>query len=366
MKLVIQSESRVWGGNEKWLLMVGQGLAARGHDVVCSCMPDVPVAARAAAAGLRLTHARPGADADLPRALGFARMLRRERPDAVLLSSFRRSFWGGWACRVAGVPRVVERLGIELDLPARWKYRKAFRDYIHALIVNSSAIRARWLRSAPWFPADEVHVVLNGVRPPSLAFSSLRTELGLPDDAPLIAGAGWLERRKGFDVLLAAFASLADRHAHLAIAGEGPLAAALRAQAASLQVADRVHWLGYRRDLENVLLGADVFALSSRREGMANVMLEAMAARCLVVATDISGVREALAARHGRPEAGWIVASDDVPAMARALDQALAALHTAPGTQRLEELHWRVLHWFNPERTVLETERVLWGRTGGG
>mgnify|MGYP006201734831 CR=1 FL=1 len=145
MKLVIQSDSRIWGGNEKWLLLVGAGLAGRGHDVVVSCKPASPVAERAAAAGLRITHRRPGGDADVPRAIGFALMLRRERPDAVLLSAFKRAFWGGWACRRAGVGRVVERLGIEHDLPPRWKYRKAFRDYIDALIVNSMVIRHRWL-----------------------------------------------------------------------------------------------------------------------------------------------------------------------------------------------------------------------------
>ena len=364
MKLVIQSDSLVWGGNEKWLLMVGQGLAQRGHEVIVSCHAGRPVAERARAAGLRVTHWRPGGDADLPRALGFALLLRRERPDAVLLSALKRAFWGGWACRFAGITRVVERLGIEHDLPARWKYRKAFRDYIDALIVNSSAIRERWLRSAPWFPAAEVHVVLNGVRPPALASSSLRAELGIPADAPVVAAAGWLERRKGFDVLLAAFAARADTRARLVIAGTGADGAQLRAQAASLGVAERVHWLGFRHDLDIVLLGADVFVLPSRREGMANVMLEAMAAGCLVVATDVSGVREALAAREQRPEAGWIVPSEDVPAMAAALDRALAALSADEGRCRLEELRWRVEHWFSPEVTVEHTEQVLSAGSG--
>jgi hypothetical protein len=143
MRLVVQSDSRIWGGNEKWLLLVSRGLAERGHDVVVSCKPGGEVAERARSAGLRISHRRPGGDADLPRALGFAQLLRRERPDAVLLSAFKRVFWAGWASRVAGVPRVVERLGIEHGLPRQWKYRKAFRDYIDAMIVNSSAIRAR-------------------------------------------------------------------------------------------------------------------------------------------------------------------------------------------------------------------------------
>lgn len=368
MKLVIQSDSRIWGGNEKWLLLVGRGLAGRGHDVLVSCKPASPVAERAAAAGLRITHRRPGGDADLPRALGFTLMLRRERPDAVLLSAFKRAFWGGWACHVAGVPRVVERLGIEHDLPPKWKYRKAFRDYIDALIVNSSVIRERWLDAAPFFPADEVHVVLNGVRRPSRARSAIRDELGIPSGAPLVAAAGRLERRKGFDVLLDAFAAARPASAHLLIAGDGEDEGALRAQAEALGVSARIHWLGFRTDLDGVLLGSDVFVLPSRREGMANVMLEAMAADCLVVATDISGVGEALGAREGREAAGWIVPPEDAPAMGSALSEALAAVGREAGHRRLAETRWRVDHWFAPERTVEETERVLRGpaRAGGG
>jgi glycosyltransferase involved in cell wall biosynthesis len=361
MKVVVQSDARIWGGNEKWLLMVSTGLARRGHDVLVSCRRGGAVEERARAAGLRITHARPAGDADLVRALGFARMLRRERPDAVLLSAFKRAFWGGWAARRAGVDRVVERLGIEQDLPRKWKYRHAFRHYIDALIVNSGVIRDRWLASAPWFPGSEVHVVLNGVRPPERTDSTLRDELGIPDGAPLVVGAGRLERRKGFDLLLEALAGSPRGATRLAIAGRGDAESALRDRAVELGLSGRVHWLGFRRDMHNVLGAADVFVLPSRKEGMANVMLEAMAAGSLVVATDISGVREALGAREGRPAAGWIVPSDDAAAMSGALTEAVEALGTERARELRGELRWRVEHWFAPERTVADTERVLLG-----
>jgi glycosyltransferase involved in cell wall biosynthesis len=362
VKVVIHSNSRIWGGNEKWLLMVAEGLADRGHEVLISCKPARPVAERARAAGLRVTHARPGGDADVFRALGFAAMVRRERPDAVLLTAFKRVFWAGWAARRAGVSRVVQRLGIEHDLPASWKYRHAFAHYVDALIVNSRVIRDRWLTSARDFPPEEVHVVLNGVRRPERTVSTLREELGLPPSEPVVAGAGRLEERKGFDLLLGAFAATGGERAHLVVAGEGEEGPALRSRARALGVADRVHWLGFRRDLDNVLLGCDVFVLPSRAEGMANVMLEAMAAGCPVVATDISGVREAIGELEGRPPAGWIVPVD-AGALGAGLRAALdvAADPSALGALR-KEAAWRVAHWFSPESTVAATERVLAGR----
>jgi len=363
VRVVIQSDARIWGGNEKWLVMVGEGLAARGHDVLVSCRAGAPVSRRAAGRGLRVTHRRPGADADLFRALGFLLMLRREHPDVVLLTAFKRSFWGGWAARRARVARVVERMGVDQGLPDRWKYRHAFRHYIDGMIVNSADIKARWLASAPWFPEHEVHVVLNGVRRPAAEPGTLRAELGLAADVPLVMGAGRLEERKGFDVLLDAFARVPLPAARLAIAGDGRAEAALRSQAEGLGIADRVHWLGFRPELPTLLLDGDVFALPSRKEGMANVMLEAMAGGALVVATDISGVREALDAREGRPAAGWIVPPDDAVAMGAALTEALTGLRdgTAEALRRLEETGWRVDHWFSPERTIEETERALEG-----
>src|SRR5690606_31731024 len=109
-----------------------------------------------------LVRERPRGDLDVVSALRCAWRLRRERADAVLLTSWKRIFWGGWAARRAGVRRLVVRLGLVRSLPESRKYQVAFRRYVDALIVNSQEVRARWLRSAPWFPAEAVHLVLNG------------------------------------------------------------------------------------------------------------------------------------------------------------------------------------------------------------
>lgn len=356
-RVVLQSDSRIFGGNEKWLSRVAEGLAARGHDVLVSCRPGAPVHETMRRLGIRTTHQRPGPDADFARTIGFARMLTREKPHAVLLTAFKRSFQGGWAARRARVPRVVERMGIEQPLPDRWKYRYAFRHYIDALIVNAQAIRERWLASAPWFAADEVHVIVNGVTRPSSGRAGLRAELELPEAVPLIAAAGRLEHRKGMDLLLSAFAQ-AGPVAHLALAGAGPDEEALRAQAEALGVADRVHWLGHRPDFAERLAGVDLFVLPSRREGMANVVLEAMAAEVLVVSADVSGARDALGAVQGRERAGWIVPVEAADALGVAMRAALAA--DPHEKQRLRaEMRYRVDHWFDPGRMVTEVERVL-------
>jgi glycosyltransferase involved in cell wall biosynthesis len=256
-------------------------------------------------------------------------------------------------------------MGIERVLPHKWKYRHAFRHYIDAMIVNSALIRDRWLESAPWYPAHEVHVVLNGVASPATSSAIVRAELGIDGGHRIIAAAGRLERRKGFDVLLDAFARSGATDAHLVIAGTGDDEAALRAQSAALGIADRVHWLGFRTDMDAVLASADIFVLPSRLEGMANVMLEAMAAGCLIVATDISGVREAIGVTGDRTSAaGWIVDVDDAPAMAVAIDAAMRVMaDDGPVLEQMRaELEFRVATWFSIDGMVTATERALIGR----
>lgn len=368
MKVVIQNSARVWGGNEKWLWQLARGLEARGHRVILSCPPGSPVRRRAEAAGMAATSARPAGALDPVSAMRFARLLKRESPDALLLTSWGKLFWGGWAARRAGVGRVVMRLGIVRPPPRRGATRSALQRYVHAMIVNAPEIRDLWMHEAPWFSADEVHVVLNAVEPSPSAGGVLRSELGVAPDTPLILGVGHLFARKGFDLLIDAFARIPNGAARLVIVGSGPEEPALRARASARGVADRVHLLGARSDVSRILADCDLFVLSSRNEGMANVMLEAMAAGVPVVATEVSGVRTALGEVDGRPAAGWIVRPEDAASLAEGITAALSAAKDRPAerARRVAEARYRIENWFGFERMISHVEQVLFPGIAGG
>lgn len=366
MKLVIQNGSRVWGGNEKWLATLSAGLIARGHEVIVSC-PRGAVRERLGEMGIATTGVRPRGVLDVVSGVAFARWLRRERPDALLLTSWQPLAWSAWAGRRAGVPRIVVRLGIVREHPRRGGRARAFRRWVDAMIVNSAEIRDVWLRSAPDYPAERIHVVMNGLRArdaerPALR-SRLRNELDVAPETLLVGGAGHLAPRKGFDLLLRAFAAAALPDARVVIAGGGDYLRELREMADALGIADRVHFLGHRDDGPDVIGGCDVFVLGSRNEGMANVMLEAMAAGVPVVATDVSGVRRALGAEEGAPPAGWIVPPDDADAMAAALREVADALvaGSARVEKRTDEAMRRIHERFGVERMVRECEAILFG-----
>jgi glycosyltransferase involved in cell wall biosynthesis len=115
-----------------------------------------------------------------------------------------------------------------------------------------------------------------------------------PDGDFVLGYIGQLLRRKNLECLLTAFARLARSRGNLrlTIVGEGPLAGDLRRLAVSLGLDGRVTFTGYRADRLAMLKTFDVLVLPSWREGIPRCLMEAMAARVPVVASDIPGSRE--------------------------------------------------------------------------
>lgn len=367
MKVAFHVDGVEFRGSERQSLLIATGLRDRGHSVVVSCRGGGPVEAAFRDAGITTTSVRPRGDADLFSGAAFTAWLRRERPDAALLTSWVRLFGASLAARAAGVPRIVQRVGGVQDVPARgasgWKYRRGLLRQIDLLVVNSPGLAERFRAQLPALDPARIRIVYNAVeltpRPPA----PVRAEIGAAPEDVLLLAAGGLERRKGFDLLIDALSLVGDPRVRLLIAGSGPDADALRARAAERGVTDRVHLLGQRADLPALFAAADAFVLSSRGDSMANVMLEAMAAGLPVLATDVPGTAQALAAREGRPAAGWMVPAGDAEALAEGLRAVLGWLHLggAEARARADEARWRIEHWFGVERMVDGYEAALAG-----
>ncbi|MEL6526746.1 MAG: glycosyltransferase family 4 protein, partial [Chloroflexota bacterium] len=138
-------------------------------------------------------------------------------------------------------------------------------------------------------------------------------------------------------------------NAHLVIAGDGELKHALVHEVAQLGLTDAVHFLGWRDDVPQIMLGLDIFWVPSRWEGFGLVALEAMSKRTPVVASRVSALPEVVADE----ESGLLVPVDDAPALAQAtralLDDRSLRVHMAMvGEDRVESL-------FSVERMAEET-----------
>jgi glycosyltransferase involved in cell wall biosynthesis len=365
MKVAIHLDGPTVRGNERQTIRIAAGLRERGHEVVVSCRRRGPVQDALEAAGVRTTGIRPRGDADLWSAARFAAWLRREAPDAVLLTSWKRAFIGAAAARAAGVPRRLFRLGLTQPLPAGFRGlpdRLALARWCHGVIVNSRAVGEHVRRSLPDLPPERLITILNGIEPQPAAPAALRQTLGLPTDAVIVLALGGAEAIKGFDLIVESAPAL-DPRVHVVLAGGGPpdRRARLLERARELKVAHRIHLLEWRTDVPALLAASDVFVLSSRAEGMSVAMLEAMAAGLPVVAADVGGVWDAIAARDGRPAAGWIVPPEDPRALGAAVDAVFQGLSTG-GMEvraRIGEARWRIDHWFTIARMIDAYEAAL-------
>lgn len=199
--------------------------------------------------------------------------------------------------------------------------KRALRRFDHVVAV-SEEIATELIRSG--VPRRAVSVIANGidVLPASPgARARIRAEFGLLPEAKVLLHIGRLARSKRIDVLLHATAALpAPLRATLLLVGEGEEREQLVALAGQLGVAANVRFCGYRKDVVQLLAAADVFVLSSEKEGLPIAVLEAMATSCPIVATRAGAIPRVV--EDGRD--GWIVPAGDPGALQGALAEALA------------------------------------------
>jgi len=340
MFVAAHNGARIWGGAERATALLLAGLQARGHRVLLLCNDEL-VARRAGEMGVPTRIVPLGGDGAIHHALRLAAMLREMRPDAFIVGTFRKLFLAALGARLARVPRIVVRVGLETDTPRRAKYRLVLARWVDAVVVNATRIRAPF-DALPGLGPKRVFVIHNGVVPPERRQppGALRAQLGIAADATVVGAVARLAGQKRLDRLLRTVAAL-PADVRCVIAGDGEERASLAALAEELGIAGRVHLLGHRDDTGDVLDALDLFVVSSDREGLSNAMLEALAAGVPVVSTAVSGAEDALEPFADGIAPGVIVGMsvDDLASALRQLlgDADLRARMAEAGRRRVAE-----------------------------
>jgi glycosyltransferase involved in cell wall biosynthesis len=263
------------------------------------------------------------------------RELRRFRPHIVHTHTAKAGALGRLAARAAGVPVLVHTFhghvfdGYFHPLVTRafLTIERALARVTDAIITLSPRQKSDIVERYRVAPSPKVHVVALGFdfrRFDDLTDwrGELRRELGLAPGVALVASIGRLTAIKDHALLFRAF-HLVRRDANLVVVGGGEEHARLRDLASRLGIRDRVHFLGFRADIDRILADARVVALTSLNEGTPVAVIEALAAGCLPVSTAVGGVEDVL--EGGRW--GTLVRSRDPADFAAAIE---AALDDAP------------------------------------
>jgi glycosyltransferase involved in cell wall biosynthesis len=259
---------------------------------------------------------------DLKGLAAMARAMREVRPAVVHGYLLRGNFYGAVAGRLARVPAVVtskrglhEPAGLAETVSVQVSNRLS-----HAVTGNSLEVLEFTRRVEGRFPAP-MTMIPSGIdtdrfdarRVGGWPRGSLREALGI-GRSPVVGTAITFRPRKGFRMLFEAMAEIRRRipDAHLVIAGADQMSPEARDLAERLDLVRWIHLLGRRGDMPEVLSALDVFVLPSESEGMSNAILEAMAMRLPVVATDVGGAREQMA----EGQTGFLVDYPDSAALA--------------------------------------------------
>ena len=143
-----------------------------------------------------------------------------------------------------------------------------------------------------------------------------RTELGLKETDFALISMGDLIERKNYSVAIKAMSKISDLNIHYFICGKGPEEAKLIKLSEELGLLERVHFLGYRNDIKELLKAADAFLFTSKQEGLARSLMEAMASGLPCVASKIRGNTDLLDGTDG----GYLCETTDAVAYAKKLE----------------------------------------------
>jgi glycosyltransferase involved in cell wall biosynthesis len=288
---------------------------------------------------------------------GMIRQVRRAltglRPDVVHTHQVGALLYVGPAARMAGVPVVVHtehgnHLARAAGAVARGRGRLLFglaTRFADRVFCVSEEI-AQTLAGNGVASGKRLCFIPNGIDAGRFASRAsrdpVRGSLGIPGTARVIGSVGRLNEVKRQDLLIAAFARIAARRpdVHLLLVGDGPMRGELQALADRWDLGNRIHFAGHQDHPELFLPAMDVFALTSRTEGMPLAVLEAWAAGLPVVASRVGRLPKVV--EDGRT--GLLFPSGDEARLERRLerllgDDVLSARLGAAGREEVQARH---------------------------
>ncbi|MBM4093504.1 MAG: glycosyltransferase [Planctomycetes bacterium] len=285
----------------------------------------------------------------------LAAHLRRQNPAVVQSMLFHANVVASLAVRRAAS---LLSTGIRVADPARWRYAVERRTSRRAnrIVCVSDAVAA-FAADTMRLPHEKLLVIPNGVDTQAIAdcLPADLPQLGLPHGHRSIVCVTRLAHQKGVDRLIRHAPRLMEAAPHhdLVLVGDGPDARVLRRLAVATGVSDRVHFLGWRPNVPEILKASDVMLLPSRWEGMPNVLLEAMSCARPVVCTSTSGVQQLLGPLAG-PQT---VSVDDTQSL---VEKAVAIINDRRLADRLgTENQRRVTECFSMHAMICQYQRLF-------
>jgi glycosyltransferase involved in cell wall biosynthesis len=301
-------------GAEMQLVRLTRQMQARGHQFSTVIKRGCPATPEMRRLGLEVEPLAIGGKLNLLAIQFLAQHARRTRAEIIQSTLSTASWWCGWFERLSGMKTIGHVQGFT---SARWHRRQS-----HLLAV-SQAVKDDLV--AQGISPERITVLYNALGPDEFVARrdphTVRAELGASDETPVIGTVAHLSEKKGHRELFAAMPTVcrAFPQTQFWIVGQGRLRGELEQTARASGTVNNVRFLGFRRDMADIMNAVDILALPSHREPCALVYIEAALMQKPIVACRAGGAPESVADN----ETGLLVPVKDSEAIAAALCELL-------------------------------------------
>lgn len=314
-------------GAERWILALVRHLGPeKVTSIVASIKDDagleVPLCREASELGFQTKVFDSPGKVNFSAVAALCRYLKKEKVDILHTHGYKQDMIGLLAARMAGCRIISTPHGWSRDAGFKLRCYEGMNRMIFPFFDAVAPLSPDLCRPLSRIPGlnGKLHLIQNGVDTTEIAETSATAPLveQMKAGGKMVIGyIGQLIQRKGVELLLEAMALMkGDDRYRLVVLGEGPLKGRLMQRAKMLGIDHAVTFTGFVENRLEFLKGFDAFVLPSRLEGIPRCLMEAMAAKIPVAASDIPGCRDLI--RHGH--SGLLFPPEDPRGIAEALE----------------------------------------------
>jgi len=296
LRLFQVDAGKEWRGGQRQSFLLAKEIQKKGYPLEFVVQPNSPLHKKSLEANLSVTPIKIRSEFDLAAALRLARVMKRKNGVLVHFHDAHSLAAGSYAASLAKVPiRIISRR-VDFALNKNPFSQRKYKNGVDSIIAVSQGVKKVLITSG--IDSRVIEVVRSGIdflpQEDNKKSSYLRKEFSFAPDDYLVGIVAHLADHKGHKYLIDATKILKDKapKIKIIIVGEGPLLKELTRQAKEIHVEDMIFFLGFREDIPKILASLDLFVLSSYLEGLGSSLIDAMAHKLPVVATNVGGIPE--------------------------------------------------------------------------
>jgi len=286
-----------WGGGEKWHHDISKRLIQTGYEAIAITNKGSELNKRISSTGMKTYQVSVSNLSFLNpfKIMQLVRIFHREKVRTLIVNLSSDLKVAGLAARLSGVDNVIYRRGSAIPIRNTALNRFIYKNLVTEIIANSEEVRRSILHNNPkLFDPQKIRIIYNGIDMVEYNRISSQVLYKRNNGEIILGNAGRLSEEKGHIYLIELARELKKRNANfkILIAGSGKLHNKNQKTARMYDVHREVKFLGFVENIKSFNRTIDIFLLTSLWEGLANVLMEAMAEKKPIVAFDIQSSAE--------------------------------------------------------------------------